>query len=87
MEPRNIHDLKIWPEFYRPMVAGIKTWETRRNDREYQLGDVLHLREWKDGEYTGNHSYWRVTYIIYKGPGLQPGYCQMGVSGPWGHTS
>ncbi|MGW8179587.1 MAG: DUF3850 domain-containing protein [bacterium] len=78
------HDLKIWPEFYQPILDDIKRFETRRNDRDFKLGDILHLQEWHDGAYTGRHSYWRVTYIIYKGPGLQDGYVQMAISGPWG---
>lgn len=40
------HDLKCWPEFFRALWNGSKTAEIRRNDRGYQAGDVLHMREW-----------------------------------------
>lgn len=41
------HDLKCWPEFFRPLCQGIKTFEVRLNDRNYQVGDTLQLWEWK----------------------------------------
>lgn len=39
------HVLKTWPEFFRAIVDGKKTFEVRKNDRGFQTGDVLHLRE------------------------------------------
>lgn len=48
------HDLKIAPEHFHPVHSGKKTAELRKNDRGYQVGDLLHLREFSDGEYTGS---------------------------------
>jgi hypothetical protein len=42
-----VHELKSWPEFFSAIETGEKTFELRRNDRNYQVGDVLVLREWK----------------------------------------
>jgi hypothetical protein len=39
------HDLKTWPEYYKDVAAGVKTFELRRSDRNYQVGDTLLLRE------------------------------------------
>jgi len=41
-----VHDLKIAPVYYEAIMAGVKTWEVRRADRDYQPGDVLRLRKW-----------------------------------------
>ena len=41
-----IHDVKILPEYFKPLDEEVKTAEFRYNDRDYQVGDVLHLREW-----------------------------------------
>ena len=50
------HELKSWPRFFRPIVAGERTHELRRNDRDFRIGDRLRLREYDpDSEtYTGS---------------------------------
>lgn len=40
------HDLKIWPQFYSRVQDGSKTFEVRKNDRQFQFGDTVTLREW-----------------------------------------
>lgn len=40
------HELKIWPQFYCRVADGSKTFEVRENDRAFQFGDTVVLREW-----------------------------------------
>jgi len=40
------HELKIWPQFYCRVADGSKTFEVRSNDRGFQPGDTVILREW-----------------------------------------
>ncbi len=40
------HELKIWPQFYHAVREGKKNFEVRKNDRAYQAGDSVSLREW-----------------------------------------
>ena len=40
------HHLKCWPEFFEPICEGTKNFEIRRNDRDYEVGDLLILEEW-----------------------------------------
>jgi len=42
---RVIHELKIWPQYYSKVVEGTKTFEVRNNDRGFQKGDFVKLRE------------------------------------------
>lgn len=39
------HDLKIYPEFFSAVCTGVKRAGLRKNDRDYRVGDTLHLME------------------------------------------
>jgi acyl-coenzyme A synthetase/AMP-(fatty) acid ligase len=38
-----IHTLKIWPEYYKEVESGLKTFEFRNNDRNFKTGDLVEL--------------------------------------------
>lgn len=40
------HVLKSWPENFQPVLSLAKKCELRLNDRDYQVGDEIILREW-----------------------------------------
>lgn len=40
------HELKIHPTHYWRAKEGIKTFEIRENDRVFQMGDEVVLKEW-----------------------------------------
>ncbi|EEN4861302.1 TPA: DUF3850 domain-containing protein [Enterobacter bugandensis] len=58
-----IHGLKIGPLYFNAVSNGDKKAELRINDRNYQCGDFLLLREWA-GEYSGNKLVVKVTHIL-----------------------
>lgn len=77
------HDLKIAPEWFDDVCEGVKTFEIRKDDRDYRLGDILRLREWTfDEGYTGFETRARVTSILWAEEfpdGLKPGYVVMSI--------
>lgn len=77
-----IHELKTWPQYFAGVEAGTKTFELRKNDRDFQVGDTLHLREWDPATaaYTRRSVQRWVTYIVH-GPvfGLNRGWVIMGI--------
>lgn len=73
------HDLKCWPEYYAEVDAGRKTFEIRKDDRGFRVGDVLLLREYEPQSktYTGRSCRRVVTYVTNFG---QPsGYVVMAI--------
>ena len=72
------HELKTHSEPFTRVMLGIKRAEFRKNDRGFELGDRLILREWvPDTEvYTGAHLRVNVTDIT-TGYGIPEGYCMM----------
>ena len=55
-----VHELKTHPPFFGWVFGNVnKRWEIRRDDRGFQVGDVLHLREFdptlNGGTYTGRN--------------------------------
>lgn len=43
---QQVHELKIHPQFYFRVANGSKTFEIRNNDRNFQSGDKVILKEW-----------------------------------------
>lgn len=59
------HDLKLHPEYYEAVILGVKTFEIRKNDRNYKVGDKVILHEYyPDSEsYSGRSVEAEITYI------------------------
>lgn len=82
------HALKTWPQYFKDIQEGRKTFELRKDDRGYNVGDILVLQEFDvDGEaplLTGNECTRKVNYILRdaKQFGLMDGYCIMGLVTP-----
>lgn len=73
------HKLKLSKIFFDDVRIGKKTFELRKNDRNYQIGDILELREMEAGEPTGREIEKEVIYILEGFEGLKEGYCILGV--------
>ena len=82
----SVHKLKLDACFYSDSKMGIKTFEIRKDDREFHVGDILELREWvysnleKKGTYTGDVHWKIITYILDDAEYLRNGYVCLGVS-------
>ena len=81
------HKLKCWPEYFSALLDGTKTFEVRKHDRGFEVGDVLWLCEWETGDpgqgfgYTGREVRRRVTFILVGEEfGIQDGYCVMSLT-------
>ena len=58
-----IHSLKTEPKYFEAVASGKKTFELRKNDRDFRVGDYLALNEW-DGDYTGAAILAKITWAM-----------------------
>ena len=77
-----IHELKTWSEYFEEVFMGHKTFEVRKNDRDFKVGDTLILKEWNDFReiFTGRELTKTVTYVFKGGSfGLEEGFVVMAI--------
>lgn len=76
------HKLKCWPEPFEAMLNGLKPFEIRRNDRDFKVGDVLIIQEWRpaDEQYTGRELLRDVVFMLDNPMfGIKKGFVVMAV--------
>lgn len=70
---------KILPEYFSEVIDGNKTFELRKDEDNFQVGDIIVLQEYNIDrrEYTGRKIKVIVTYVLRNVPqyGLNNGYC------------
>lgn len=66
-----IHALKIQPKYFEVVRSEVKTFELRKNDRDFHVGDFLALNEWDDDHYTGRTELREVRYMLDVGEVIQ----------------
>lgn len=79
------HVLKCWPSSFQAIKRGVKKFEIRKNDRNYEVGDSLFLKEYDpvSDTFSGETQTKDVVYILTPTPdeifGLKMGYVIMSV--------
>ena len=58
------HELKIKPQYFKDVISGLKTFEVRKNDRNFEVGDIITLREFENGKFTGKSINVEIDYIL-----------------------
>ena len=75
-----IHAVKVTPKYFNDVTGGNKTFEVRKNDRGYLVGDYLALNEYEQKAgvpdqncYTGKSALFIIRYVLD-----DPAYCKKG---------
>lgn len=70
-----IHGLKTWPSYFQAIKNGDKTFEVRKNDRGFEVGDRLVLMEFDPGKnrLTGSMVHAKITWILSENPFIDLG--------------
>jgi hypothetical protein len=77
-----VHELKILNEYFIHVKSGLKTFELRKNDRDFIAGDVVVLKEIDEEKqsFTGRIISKNITYVLHGGVyGLEKDYCIIGL--------
>lgn len=83
------HVMKLHIDHYDAVRNGIKTFEIRKDDRDFKVGDTLRLREYdpirfseERDRFTSRATEVMVTYILRHEDfpeGIKEGYCVLGI--------
>lgn len=79
------HALKTWPEIYKLVEDGLKSFQLRKADRPFKQGDDIVLQEWDNTkeEYTGKEWKGTISYVFsgetFEKFGLKKGYVLLGI--------
>jgi ParB family chromosome partitioning protein len=74
-----IHDIKLAAMYFDDVQSGKKSFELRKNDRNYKVGDFLNMHEYSDGKDTGRSIDAEIIYMIEDYNGLEEEYCILGI--------
>lgn len=78
-----LHELKIKQEYYEQVFSGLKTFELRKDDRGYEVGDIITFNCISENGklmFQAGEVY-QITYILRDCPeyGLKDGYCILAI--------
>ena len=75
------HELKTLPQYFWEVWNGNKTFEIRKDDRDYKVGDKLRLLEFNYVKLTGCECNREITYVLRdcEKYGLKKGFVILGM--------
>lgn len=86
-----LHELKILHKYLVEVDLGNKTFELRKNDRDYQVGDLIRFIDIREDDSTANknqiepnideNTLYRITYVLkdVEKYGLAKDYCILAI--------
>lgn len=74
-----VHQIRLSAQYFDDVCSGKKSFEFRKNDRNYKVGDILEMMEFKEGRNTGRMVKVLVTYLLDGYTGMEDDYCIMSI--------
>lgn len=59
-----LHILKIEKSYFKDVIEGKKKAELRKNDRKFEVGDLIHFVDIYGEEYFWSKNIFRITHIL-----------------------
>ena len=81
---KKLHVIKVREIYAEDLLDGGKTFEIRKNDRNYQVGDkimfrVIDSKTQERMQHPLNKRLFDITYVLEDVPGLHKGYAILGI--------
>lgn len=76
------HEIKCFDIFFNKIITGEKSFEVRKNDRNYQVGDYIEIQEICGKKYTGRICIAKILYILHAESfpeAIMPGYAVLSI--------
>lgn len=77
--PKTVHQIRLAKMYFDDVASGKKSFELRKNDRDYKVGHILELLEFDNGKYVGRTIKAEIVYMLEDYTGLTDGYCILGI--------
>lgn len=81
-----IHAVKATPQYFADIISSKKTFEVRKNDRDYKENDYIALNEYalrkgspENNRYTGRSVLFRISYVLDNPEYCKEGYVVLGI--------
>ena len=76
-----LHQLKIKQCYLYHILEGIKTFEIRKNDRDFQVGDTIRfLPIEEENKFVGSLKDYRINYVLSDFAGLQQNHVCLAIT-------
>ena len=79
MSDKNVHILKILPDNFEKVKNRNLSFQLRKSDRPYKVGDILFLKEHIDGVFTGRTKPCGINDILTEDDGLKDGFVLLNI--------
>lgn len=74
-----VHQIRLAAMYYDDVAEKRMTFLLRKKDKDYKVGDMLEMMEFKEGKNTGRTLMAEVIYLLEDYTGLEEDYCIMGM--------
>jgi len=76
-----LHALKTERPFFAEIISNKKTFEVRKHDRPFMVGDDVCLQEWDTElkQYSGEEWYGTITHILADDRFCKKGFCILSI--------
>lgn len=74
-----VYQIRLAANAFDDVASGSRSFELRKKDKDYKVGDILEMLEFKDAKHTGRTIKAEITYVMEDYTGLVDDYCILAI--------